>query len=98
MGEYGGVVVHLHQLWVLDLHSASFGDAQLFIQLDKPLVSHHHLHLLFGSPVSMANDANHTTQLIPSSECTVDPCVCVGVGVDPRCGCVGMVWIHDVGV
>ena len=59
---------HLHLLGLFDLDVATGIAVHLLKELVELLVQHNHLHLLFGSSVSMTNDPYHTPQLIPISQ------------------------------
>ena len=77
---------HLKQLWLLQFETAIFESIELLKQLEEFPMSDHHFHLLFGSPISMANDANHTPQLLPANTCWVDG-VSVGMYLDQTHAC-----------
>ena len=52
---------HLEQFRFLHFQFTSLKPVELFKQGEKLLMGDHHFHLLLGSPVSMTNNAYHTT-------------------------------------
>ena len=84
-------IANLEQLRFLQFHFASLKPIEFFKQCEKLLMGDHHFHLLFGSPVSMANNANHTSQLtsihVQMYAYMYSRCMCVCACV---CACVCM--------
>lgn len=68
LNSYELLTTNLQQLRLLYLDVACLWTVQLLKQFDKPNVGDHHFHLLFRSPVSMANDSNHASQFLPDGD------------------------------